>query len=382
MQPPRDLLEAVLQTAGHRGNAELQPLAQQAPEAHHPRPAVEGDHVQVDAVVALQIRRREQMVHHLDEIDAVGARHDDQASRILVIGFVAQILHHGQLLVAHLVGDLLLHAVSRHLVREGRDDDVAVLDLVGGARLEAADTLLVELLQVRARRDDLGACREVRPLHVLHQLGGRSLRVFEQMNARRGHFPQVVRRNVRRHAHGDARCPVQQQVGQSRRQQRRLLHRAIEVRRPIHCAVRQLPQQDVRILRELGLGVAHRREGLRIVLRAPIALAVDNGKAVRERLRHQHHRLVAGAVAVRMELADDVADRARRFLVLVDGGEAELAHRVDDAALHRLQAVRQRGQGPVENDVHRVVEVGFLGEGAQRLLLHPFEIQFLLLHGR
>ena len=44
-----------------------------------------------------------------------------------------------------------------------------------------------------------------------------------------------------------------------------------------------------------------------------------------------------------MELADDVADGARGFLVLGAGREAELAHRVDDAALHGLQAVAECG---------------------------------------
>jgi hypothetical protein len=37
-----------------------------------------------------------------------------------------------------------------------------------------------------------------------------------------------------------------------------------------------------------------------------------------------------------MELADDVADGTRRFLRFGRCVEAEFAHRVDDAPLHRL----------------------------------------------
>jgi hypothetical protein len=37
-----------------------------------------------------------------------------------------------------------------------------------------------------------------------------------------------------------------------------------------------------------------------------------------------------------MELADDVADGARGFLRLRARGEAEIAHRVNDAALDRF----------------------------------------------
>ena len=158
---------------------------------------------------------------------------------------------------------------------------------------------------------------------------------------------------------------VQQHVRQARRQQLRLLERAVEVRLPVDRALAELGQQHVRVGRQPRLGVAHRREGLRIVGRAPVALAVDDRIAVRERLRHQHHRLVAGGVAVRMELADHVADRARRLLVLGAGGEAELAHRVDDAALHGLQAVAELRQRAIEDHVHRVVEVRLLGEGRE-----------------
>src|SRR6185437_8339783 len=82
-----------------------------------------------------------------------------------------------------------------------------------------------------------------------------------------------------------------------------------------------------------------------------------------------------------MELTQHVADGQRRLLVLVGCGEPELAHGVDDAPLDGLQAVTYRGEGAVQDDVHRVVEVRLLGEGAQGLALYAFEVQFLVLHG-
>ena len=83
---------------------------------------------------------------------------------------------------------------------------------------------------------------------------------------------------------------------------------------------------------------------------------------------------------MRMEFADHIADGARGLLVLGAGGQPELAHRVDDAPLHGLQAVAEVRQRAVEDHVHRVVEVGALGEGLQRLLLDAFEIEFLVFH--
>ena len=66
------------------------------------------------------------------------------------------------------------------------------------------------------------------------------------------------------------------------------------------------------------------------------------------------------------------------FLCFWPADEAELAHRVDDAALHGLQAVAEARQRAIEDDVHRIVEVRLLREGAQRLLFDAFEIQFVL----
>jgi hypothetical protein len=77
-----------------------------------------------------------------------------------------------------------------------------------------------------------------------------------------------------------------------------------------------------------------------------------------------------------MELADHVADGARRFLRFLARGQAQLAHRVDDAPLHRLQAVGDVRQGAVQDHVHRVVEVGLLREFPQRQALDALEIQF------
>ena len=113
------------------------------------------------------------------------------------------------------------------------------------------------------------------------------------------------------------------------------------------------------------------------------------GVADGEGLGHEDHRLVAGGVPVRVELPEHVADRARRLLEPGPVGrvrpppgggirlaahgraEAQLRHRVHDPALHRLQAVRDVGQRPVEDDVHGVVEVRLVGELAHRPFVGP-----------
>jgi len=137
--------------------------------------------------------------------------------------------------------------------------------------------------------------------------------------------------------------------------------------------VAQFTQQHFGDRRQLGFGVAHRRERFRVVAGAEVALALDQRIAVRERLRHQHQRFVAGRVAVRVVLADHVTHGAGGFLRLGGGGQAQLAHRVDDPALDRLEAVADERQRAVEHHVHRIVQVGALGVLAQRDLFEAVE---------
>src|SRR6185503_3143454 len=76
-----------------------------------------------------------------------------------------------------------------------------------------------------------------------------------------------------------------------------------------------------------------------------------------------------------MKLTDDIADGARRLLVLRRRREAELRHRIDDAALHRLETVRDVRQRAIEDDVHRVVEVRLARELADGRLFDLEEVR-------
>ena len=152
-----------------------------------------------------------------------------------------------------------------------------------------------------------------------------------------------MRWNIGGHAHGNARAAVEQHMGQPRGQYYRLLHGAIEVGRPLHGALAQFTQQHVGKFGELGLGVAHRREGFGVVWATPVTLAIHQRVAVAERLRHQHHGFIAGAVSVGVELTQYVTDGTRRLLVLGIGMQRQLAHGVDDPPLHGFHAIANVG---------------------------------------
>ena len=106
---------------------------------------------------------------------------------------------------------------------------------------------------------------------------------------------------------------------------------------------------------EPRLGVPVGRGGV-AVHRAEVALAVDQRIAQREVLHHAHQRVVHRRVAVRMVLAEHVADDRRRLLVRAARHQAELVHRVQDAAVDRLEPVAHVGQRAGDDDAHRVVD--------------------------
>ena len=119
--------------------------------------------------------------------------------------------------------------------------------------------------------------------------------------------------------------------------------------------------------------VSHCRRAVVGVGGAEVPVAVDQRVALGEVLRHAGERVVDRGVAVRVELAHDVADRGRALLVLAIGAQATCVHAVEDPAVHRLQAVTRVGKGARRDDRHRVIE-----EGALHLLLDldRFDVRF------
>ena len=365
VQSRQYLVQAELQAATHGGDAEAQPFAEQTAQILDRRAAVGADHVHVDPVAVLQVRGGEQVLHQLIGVHPVGARHDDHAGGVFMVGFIAQVGHQRQLLGLHLRGDLLHHPGAGDLVRQRGNDDIAILPRPDRATTHRPAAGGVEIQQLPARRDDFRFGREVRALDMLHQFIQAGARLVQQAHTGRRHFAQVMRWNVGGHAHGDAGGAVEQQVRQARRQHHGFFHGAVEVRLPVHGALPQLAQQHLAVAGQPGFGVTHGGKGLGIIRRAPVALAVDQRVAVGERLRHQHHGLVTGRVAMGVVFAQHVAHGARGFLVLGQGRQPQLAHGVDDAPLYRLEPVADMRQRAIHDHIHGVVQIGFFGKRRQ-----------------
>ena len=200
------------------------------------------------------------------------------------------------------------------------------------------------------------AVGEVGRGHDLHQLVDRRLGRAQQVQAGVDDFVQVVRRDVGRHAHRNAGRAIDQQVGQPRRQHRGLFLRAVVVGREVDGFLVDVGQHLVGDLRQADFGVPH---GCSVVAidTAEVALAIDQHVAQGKVLRHAHDGVVHRRVAVRVVLADDVANDARTLLVSAVPVVVQLVHRKQHAPMHRFEAVTRVGQGTADDHAHRVIQI-------------------------
>ena len=288
-----------------------------------------------------------------------------------MIGLVAQILHHGQLPGLHLGGDLFQHPGRRDPIGQLGDHHLPLLPLVDRPQPQGAVAGLVDFGNLLPGGDDLPTTGKIRSRDMLAQFLHRGIGCLQQMDTGRHHLPGVMGGNIGGHPHGDPGGAVEQQIGQPGRQHQGLFQGAVEVGGPVNGPLAQFRQQHLGIGCQPGFGIAHGGKGLGIVRGAPVALAVHQRVTIGKRLGHQHHGLIAGRVSMGMVFAQHIPHGTGGLLVLGGGRQSQFRHGVDDTPLHRFKTVTDMGQGPVEDDVHGVVQIRLFGESAQGNALHP-----------
>ena len=245
----------------------------------------------------------------------------------------------------------------------GDDDPVLaarqLLLLPARAQAEGAAAGLVGLDDRLARLDQDAAGREVRPLHQVDQRLDAGVRRLDQMQQRVAQLAGIVRRDRARHADGDAGRAVGQQVGEAARQHDRLLGRAVVVGPEVDGILVDAGQQRLGHLGEARLGVTHRGRVIAVDI-AEVALPLDQRIAGGEFLGEAHQRVVDRLVAVRVILADHVADDAGALLEGAVGVEPQLAHGVHQPAMHRLQPVAHVGQRARHDGRQRIGQIALL----------------------
>ena len=99
---------------------------------------------------------------------------------------------------------------------------------------------------------------------------------------------------------------------------------------------------------QAALGVAGSGRG--IVEGSEVAMGVDQGDGPGELLGQPHEGVVDGGIAVGVVLAHGVAHHPGALAMRPVGADSHVEHGVEDAALHRFQAVAGIGDGPGGDD--------------------------------
>ena len=369
------LAQFELGASPHDVAAELDEPLDQLEQRQHARPAIDdGQHD--DAERRLQRRVLVEVVeHHLRHLAALEFDHDTHA---LAVGFVADVGDALERLLAHQVGDALDQLRLVDLIGDLGDDD----------RLPVAAA--TERLDLAARPHDDGAAtggigrgdagpadqhtagREVGARDVLREapallVATERLRTTLFVDRERllrigdGDDPvddlgEVVRRDVGRHADGDARRSVDEEVRDRRRQDRRLRRRLVEVGDEVDGVLVEVGHQRFGERFEAGLGVAVGGRAVAVDA-AEVALAVDQRVPHVEALRETHEGVVRRRIAMRVVVADDLADDLGALAVRPRRRQTHLPHGEQHAPMRRLQTVPYVGQGTPDDHAHRVIHV-------------------------
>ena len=164
-----------------------------------------------------------------------------------------------------------------------------------------------------------------------------------------------MRGDVCCHANGNTRRAVYQQVREARRQDNGLLQALVIVRLKIYRFLVKVTQQFHCRLVQASLGVTHC--SCRIAVdRTKVAVAVNQRNTHGEWLRQTNHGVVHRRVAMRVILTDYVTNGTGGLSMGALWGDAAFIHRIQNAAMNRLQAVANIGKRARNNNAHRILE--------------------------
>ena len=332
--------------------------------------------------------------HHLGH--AAVQRQQDDAHGVLQLGVAVELVQHHLRVGLFLQLDDDPHAVAVGLVVQVADaldalvldkvrdalDEAGLVDHVGNFGDDDLEAAVLLLFNFRAApqgdlaaaggvgRPDAAAAHddaaggEVGAFDVLHQAGQVQLGVVDEGHRPVDDLAEVVGRDVGGHAHGDAGGAVDQQVGEPAGQHGGLFFGLVKVETEVHRVLVDVGEQLHGHPAHPGLGVSVGGRGV-AVHAAEVALTVHQRVAHGEILRQTHHGVIDRGVAVGVVAAQHRTHGVGALAVGVLGVVAPLVHGVEDAPVHRLQAVPHVGQGAGDDDGHGVIK-----KGALDLVLH------------
>ena len=198
---------------------------------------------------------------------------------------------------------------------------------------------------------DLGAGREVGTFDELHQVVNRAVGVVHIVRDAVTEFAEVVRRDVCGHTDCDARRAIEKEVGKLSGEYGRFLGCFVVVGNHVNGLFLEVVEHLLRNLLHTHFGVSHCGRTV-AVDGAEVSVAIHERTSEGEVLRHTDNGVVHGGIAMRMVLTDHVTDNTCALKMLRVPCVVEHVHRIETAAMHRLQSVSNVGKCAAYNDGH------------------------------
>ena len=367
LQARRDLVQTIGRTAHKNVAAVVQERAQDLLERADLGHAAVDQHVHVQVEPDLQVAGAEQRAHQLFGVDGAGTRFDDDAH--VLGGFVAHIGKDRDLARLDQLCQPFDQLGFLHLIGNLGDDDLPqpaaqILLRPARAQAERAAPGAIGLGDAVRRFDQHAAGREIGPLDQGRQRVVARVGRLDQMQAGVHDLVQVVGGDVGCHADRDPRRTVGQQVRKGRGQHDRLAQRAVIVGAEIDRILGQAIHQRLGRRGQAGLGVSRSGRVVAVDV-AKVPLPVHQRIAHGEILGQAGHRVIDRGVAMRVIVAHHVAGDLGRLSERPVGRQAQFAHRIEDAAVHRLQPVAGIGQRAVHDRGQRIGQVPLADRAAE-----------------
>ena len=212
---------------------------------------------------------------------------------------------------------------------------------------------------------DNAGSREIRAFDVFHESFDGNIGIVNHGRKAIHHFRQVVGRNIRSHAYGNAIGTVHQKVGDTGRKHHRFLQGTVVVGHEVHGVLVNIPKHFQGDFGHTHFRITHSRR--RVTIHgAEVAVAVYQGVAGREILGHADGRYIYRKIAMGMKFTEYIAHDTGRFLVRLIRKHAGFTHGIENAAVNRFQTIPHIRQRTGDDDGHGIVNVGIFHLPFQR----------------
>ena len=277
--------------------------------------------------------------------------------------FIADVRNAIDTLVADEVCNLLAEFGLVHHVRNFGDDDARFalcirFNFGTGAHTHTAMTREVSFANARTATDN-SACREVRALHIFHEVFASQVWIFSQSMDSGTDFAQVVRSHIRRHTYCNTRCSVHNHVRERRREHQRFFERFIVVRAHVDRLFFEIFEHKGAKVVHLRFGITHGSRAVTIN-RTEVSLTKHQRIAQREILRHTGKSIVNSNVTMRVVLTDNITHDTGGLDGSLVRNHAQLVHTIHHTTVHGLKAIARIRQCTSDNNAHRVAKIAVL----------------------